>query len=121
MNSEALLGMVNNAALLLALALLYDTIPRLSRSSAGPIRILTGAILGLIGMAVMVNPWPLAPGVIFDTRSILLSLAGLFLYQNQTSKVFPSFQGIVFLSAMAELFAVRSVTAFPYATINSFN
>lgn len=29
-------------------------------------------------MALMLTPWVFAPGIIFDTRSVLLSIAGLF-------------------------------------------
>src|SRR5690606_23472717 len=34
--------------------------------------------LGLIGITLMTIPWKFAPGIIFDTRSILLSISGLF-------------------------------------------
>ena len=45
MSSEALLGLINNAALLLALAVLYDTIPQLPNSNTGLMKSLTGVIL----------------------------------------------------------------------------
>jgi len=35
-------------------------------------------VLGFIGVAVMLQPWPAAEGVVFDTRSILLSTGALF-------------------------------------------
>ncbi|EFL51428.1 multi-sensor hybrid histidine kinase [Solidesulfovibrio fructosivorans JJ]] len=74
-----LLGLVNNAALLLALAFLYDSFTRgEGPHPSGPRRVLTAICLGGIAMAVMLNPWELEPGLFFDTRSILLGVAGLF-------------------------------------------
>ena len=37
-----------------------------------------GIALGLVGIALMLNPMKFAPGLIFDTRTVLISLAGLF-------------------------------------------
>ena len=78
MSSEALLGLINNAALLLALAVVYDTIPQLPNSNTGLMKSLTGGILGLIGVVVMITHWHFTAEVVFDTHSILLSLTGLF-------------------------------------------
>jgi two-component system, cell cycle sensor histidine kinase and response regulator CckA len=78
MNSETFMGMVNNAALLLALAVLYDILPLKKSARHWVWGILTGVLIGLIGMAVMLTPWHFSEGVIFDTCSILLSLTGLF-------------------------------------------
>ncbi|MGQ9620079.1 MAG: ATP-binding response regulator [Bacteroidales bacterium] len=38
----------------------------------------TGIFIGLSGVILMFTPWPLVPGIIFDTRSVLLSVTGLF-------------------------------------------
>jgi PAS domain S-box-containing protein len=40
--------------------------------------IVNGIIIGVIGIAIMSIPFHLSPGIIFDTRTILLSIAGLF-------------------------------------------
>ncbi len=78
MNSETFIGMMNNAALLLALAVLYDALP-IPKGNRGWVRqLLAGFIVGLIGMAVMLSPWKLYEGIIFDTRSILLSISSFF-------------------------------------------
>jgi PAS domain S-box-containing protein len=78
MEAAMLIGLVNNAALLLALCLFYDLLV-LQRAGHPPLqRALTGAILGGIGIAVMSNPWPFGNGVAFDTRSVLLCISGLF-------------------------------------------
>lgn len=73
-----LLGLVNNAALLIALAFLHDSFTR--ADSRFPIlrRLAASLGLGAIAVAVMLNPWALRPGLFFDTRSILLGVAGLF-------------------------------------------
>jgi PAS domain S-box-containing protein len=78
MNSETLMGMISNAAFLLALAVLYDALPLQKSPRRQALKILIGVLIGLIGMAVMLTPWRFSEGVIFDTRSILLSLTGYF-------------------------------------------
>ncbi|MBU8910625.1 MAG: PAS domain S-box protein [Desulfobacterales bacterium] len=79
MNTSTIIGMVNNAALLLTLGLLYDMVgykPQGRKPSIQQAGI--GVILGAIGIAVMLTPWQFTPGVVFDTRSVLLSVSGLF-------------------------------------------
>ena len=78
MNDPILFGLINNAAWLLALGVLYATLPLRRRTTTRWLEIPIGVLIGAIGIAVMMNPWQLAPGVFFDTRSILLSVAGLF-------------------------------------------
>lgn len=73
------LGVLQNAALLLALVVLYDllTLESLPRRPLLE-KVLAGAALGAAVLLVMAAHIPLYPGVVFDTRSVLLSLAGLF-------------------------------------------
>jgi PAS domain S-box-containing protein len=78
MNSDTFLELVQNAALLLALAVLYDLLPLQKNGRHPAAQILSGVLIGLIGMGVMLSPWHFSGGVIFDTRSILLSLSGFF-------------------------------------------
>ena len=74
-----LLGLINNAALLLALAFLYDSFARADiLRPSGFKRLFVSVCLGGIGVAVMLSPWELRPGLFFDTRSILLGMVGLF-------------------------------------------
>lgn len=72
--------LVGNAALLLAVALLFDVFA--SRWQAEQVhtvsKIFVGFLLGIIGMVVMLTPWTFIPGVMFDTRSILIGTTGLF-------------------------------------------
>ncbi|MRR57748.1 MAG: response regulator [Deltaproteobacteria bacterium] len=79
MNTKILAGLLNNASLLLAMCLVYDTLSLNYRTIRPQVQqALTGAVLGVIGIAVMVSPWQWYPGIIFDTRSVLLSVSGLF-------------------------------------------
>ena len=78
MNSDTFMTLVHNVALLLALAVLYDAFPPPPRTRRWMQAILTGVLLGFIGMAIMLTPWRFSEGVTFDTRSILISMSGLF-------------------------------------------
>ncbi|WP_372754314.1 PAS domain S-box protein [Labilibaculum sp.] len=39
---------------------------------------MSGIIIGLIGVVLMMSSWELTPGIVFDTRSVILSISGLF-------------------------------------------
>ena len=75
MDSELLLQLMYNASLLLALGIVYEIsyfIPdKLKRMAP----VLRGVLIGIIGILVITFPAHLAEGIIFDTRSILLSVA----------------------------------------------
>jgi LytS/YehU family sensor histidine kinase len=61
------------------LALVFDTTTRIRRTTQTLwVKLLLGVIVGGIGIVVMNTPWIYGQGLIFDTRSILLSLSGLF-------------------------------------------
>jgi len=88
--------LVQNIALLLALVLIVDVIsPRwpIAQRSLG--QVLVGIVIGAIGITLMLTPWVQAPGLVFDTRSVLLGISGLF------------FGGIPTLVAMAITVAFR--------------
>lgn len=79
MNHSSAIGLINNAALLLALCLLYDMLGlRLHEKKTIIRQVLTGIVLGAIGLAIMFNPWNFGQGVVFDTRSVLLVISGFF-------------------------------------------
>ncbi|MRR54042.1 MAG: hybrid sensor histidine kinase/response regulator [Deltaproteobacteria bacterium] len=79
MDSHILINLINNAALLLAMCLVYDALSaREEQLKPGIRQILSGTILGTICIAVMLNPLHWQQGIIFDTRSVLLCVAGLF-------------------------------------------
>jgi len=72
--------LVQNAALLLATALLFDIFASRWRAEELYIlqKVFVGLILGGIGMVVMLTSWTLLPGIVFDTRSVLIGVTGLF-------------------------------------------
>ncbi|NOZ79439.1 MAG: PAS domain-containing protein [Acidobacteria bacterium] len=76
---ELIAALAGNAGLLLAMAVLYDALG-FRGGRQPPIRreLGNGFLLGTIGVAVMLFSFQLAPGVVFDTRSVVLSLGGLF-------------------------------------------
>ncbi len=78
MDTNIINGLVNNAALLLILSILYDSISDAKSRKTLVQKILTGIMLGAICLGVMLSPFNFTPGVVYDTRSILLSISGLF-------------------------------------------
>jgi len=78
MQTSIFLGLVNNAALLLALWAIYGLVSLRSSLKSIWEKILSGLAIGSLGIAVMFSTMPFSPGVVFDTRSILLSISGLF-------------------------------------------
>ncbi len=70
--------LISNAALLLALSVLYDAITAEKYKNSFWLDFLTGIILGTICFGIMLNSFNFTHGVIFDTRSILLGVSGLF-------------------------------------------
>ncbi|MCX5830668.1 MAG: PAS domain S-box protein [Deltaproteobacteria bacterium] len=77
--NASFLGLVQNATFLLAVAFLFDVAAsqwRVGQSSFW--KALVGLALGAIGITVMLTPWAFGPGIVFDTRSILLGISGLF-------------------------------------------
>jgi PAS domain S-box-containing protein len=73
------LGLIHNVALLLAIALIFDAVK--ARPFKFPYwvqQLLVGCSLGILGIFIMLTHWEFAPGIVFDTRSVLLSVSGLF-------------------------------------------
>ena len=78
MNSEMLITLINNAALLILLGVFYDVL-LFNNKISGPLRgAFVGFVVGLVGIALMLNPWEVFPGLFYDSRSILLSVVTLF-------------------------------------------
>lgn len=79
MDKSLIIGLLQNVAILLAFTLIYDIIwesEKKFRSRAN--KIVAGFILGGVGILLMNTPWTLSPGLVFDTRTVLLVNAGLF-------------------------------------------
>lgn len=78
MDFRILSGLIHNTALLLSMCLVYDTLVLNKDAKRSARKVLTGLLLGGIGIAVMFSHWQWYSGVIFDTRSLLLCTSGLF-------------------------------------------
>jgi signal transduction histidine kinase len=71
--------LVQNAALLLAVAVVFDALLlRVTFERTGLRQATSGLLLGVIGVSIMLTPWQFAPGIFFDTRTVLLNIVGLF-------------------------------------------
>ena len=73
-----ILELIKAAALLLALSLLQGLIVRYWQHKATLRQVLSGCLFGGICVIGMMTPIEVTPGVIFDPRSVILSMAGLF-------------------------------------------
>ncbi|MCF7709297.1 MAG: PAS domain S-box protein, partial [Verrucomicrobia bacterium] len=75
-----LVTLIHNAALLLAMMVVFDLVTsRKTMHGQWHRQILAGVILGGLCIGLMIASFQLETGIIFDTRSVLLSLSGLFL------------------------------------------
>ncbi len=80
----SLLGLLNSIVLLLALGVIYDAFNVRRINNQGLRQLVTGLLIGFIGITLMLTPWEFKPGVFFDTRWILISLSALFFGRNAT-------------------------------------
>ncbi len=79
MEKSIVLGILQNTAILLAFSMLYDYVwIKEGKSRQMSYKILNGFLVGFTGIILMLTPWTFIPGIVFDTRSILLSITGLF-------------------------------------------
>lgn len=71
--------LLRNAILLFALVFIYGIMDLRVAVKKRLVRdILTGLLIGGSAVLVMMNPWELSTGLIFDARSVLLSIAAAF-------------------------------------------
>ena len=79
MRETIIIGLALNTSILLTFAMLYENFWLKNEASVNVwAKILSGLVLGTIGIVLMFTPWTMIPGIVFDTRSIMLSIAGLF-------------------------------------------
>ena len=79
MKDSIVIGLLQNTAILLALSYVYEFWWNKNDEPKSILnKIITGFIIGLIGVVLMLTPWILVPGLVFDTRSVVLSVSGLF-------------------------------------------
>ena len=73
-----IIELIHNIALLIALSLVYQIIIGSREKELSPYHILSGFLFGGVGLISMMTPIYLTPGIIFDGRSIILGVSGLF-------------------------------------------
>jgi len=73
------IGLVQNIAVLLAFAMLYENFWLRNDKDRGILsKIFTGVILGGIGLMLMFTRMEFMPGLVFDTRTVMLAVSGIF-------------------------------------------
>lgn len=77
MSGELFVGLINNVALLMALIIVYEFSHVISIRNEKAIPVINGILIGFIGLAIMMVPFELSEGIIFDTRSILIGVTSL--------------------------------------------
>ena len=75
---ELLISMLNNITLMISLSIIYSLILHRWVQSNTRSKILSGILFGMVAISSMLNPVNLLPGVFFDSRFLILSIAGLF-------------------------------------------
>ncbi|WP_114326064.1 EAL domain-containing protein [Candidatus Colwellia aromaticivorans] len=78
MDTSSFIVLLYNAALLIALGVIYDALKLESIKNKTIRKLISGLFVGMLGLAVMNTSWQMAPGIFFDTRWVLISLCGLF-------------------------------------------
>ena len=68
--------LIENAALLVAMAVVYDLLAQRLLHGSLPYQLTAGALFGLVAIISMSTPVALAPGIFYDGRSIILCVAG---------------------------------------------
>lgn len=72
-----MINVLFNIALLLAMSVFFATYPFKNLKKLTSHRILAGLVIGMIGILVMLSPFVLFEGVVFDSRTILLVVSGM--------------------------------------------
>jgi len=70
-------ALINNITLIITLSILYGLIVRTWDYGSKLHRIFSGFLFGVVAVIGMMNPLVISPGLIFDGRSISISIAGL--------------------------------------------
>ncbi len=71
-------ALMKNASLLIALAYVHSLLPTSEHRLGGLRQLGLGLLLGLIGITIITTSYPFRDGIIFDTRSILIGVTGLY-------------------------------------------
>lgn len=76
--SNNYIEILNNIILLFGLGFLYAASNVSPKSKKIVPSILSGIIIGLFTLMIMINPWSIQEGLIFDVRSVILSVSAYF-------------------------------------------
>ena len=77
MEQSGTLALLNNIALLLVISVAYEVTYLLPQKFYRVQRVANGILLSFICIAIMSMPFTLQPGIFYDTRSVLISVAAL--------------------------------------------
>ena len=64
--------------MLLSLGVIYDLVSQLPGKIKKQTELIVGLLIALVGIIIMLNPLVISEGLVFDTRSILISLSAYF-------------------------------------------
>jgi len=79
MEESILSGLLQNIAILLTFSMLYDYFWAKNKNTQSIFfKLGGGIIIGGIGIVLILTPWTFVPGIFFDTRSVMLSISGIF-------------------------------------------
>lgn len=78
MEKSLIINLIYNITIMLTLALIYATFHSKVKVNKRLYNILLGFCIGIAGLLIMATAVQLNSGVIFDTRSILISVTGMF-------------------------------------------
>lgn len=80
MKDSFIIELIQNVALLITFSMIYDYFwARDDVKRTFVFKIVSGFFLGSLGIALILTPYTFQQGLVFDTRSVLLSISGLFL------------------------------------------
>ena len=77
MNTSIFLPLAQNASFLLALSIIFEVVYVFLSRYRRIQQVINGVLISLICLAIMAMPYTLQPGLVFDTRSILISVTAL--------------------------------------------
>ncbi|MBN2349047.1 MAG: PAS domain S-box protein [Bacteroidales bacterium] len=75
---EVITGLINNLVILLALSVLYSYVSRRWETTSVLRKVIVGILFGAVTIAGMMNSFDMHNGVIFDGRSVIISLSAVF-------------------------------------------
>ena len=107
MHTIAFHELIANVGLLFLLGFVYELGHRLLPLGNRSRKLISGLLAGSVGILIMSVPFDLAPGIVYDTRTILVSV---------TTLTFGPFPGII---AMAMTTAARLVRGGPGAWVGT--